>query len=354
MSLMECLEKANLPKNQTILDNFIRAHKIVNDTRYNNIMCSISGGSDSDIMLDIISKVDEQKKVKYVWFDTGLESQATKDHLLYLEQKYNIKIERERAIKPIPLTCKEYGQPFISKYVSEMMGILQIYGFKWEDSDFETLVKRYCKVADEKCRGAICLDGVYYVGCIGSLKWWCNCKTKSGNRFDISYNKYLKEFIIANPPTFTISNKCCDFAKKRVSKNLVKNQNVDLMIIGVRKAEGGARASAYKNCFSEDLHGCAQYRPLFFYLDIDKLDYEKSCNIVHSDCYKVWGFNRTGCVGCPYNIKLFEELHIINKYEPKLYKAVNNIFKDSYEYTKQYRQFVQDMKLKEKGIKKLF
>lgn len=95
MSLMECLEKANLPKNQTVLDNFIRAHKIVNDPRYKNVMCSISGGSDSDIMLDILTKVDESNKIHYVWFNTGLEHKATKDHLDYLEQRYNIKIERE-------------------------------------------------------------------------------------------------------------------------------------------------------------------------------------------------------------------------------------------------------------------
>lgn len=34
---------------------------------------------------------------------------------------------------------------------------------------------------------------------------------------------------------------------------------------------------------------------------------------------------------------------IIQEYEPKLYKAVTNIFKDSYEYTREYRKFRQDM-----------
>lgn len=95
MSLMECLEKANLPKNQTVLDNFIKAYHYINRPDFKTVLCSISGGSDSDIMLDIVYKVDKDKKVKYVWFDTGLEYQATKDHLDYLEQKYNIKIERE-------------------------------------------------------------------------------------------------------------------------------------------------------------------------------------------------------------------------------------------------------------------
>ena len=39
-------------------------------------------------MLDILSKVDTEHKVIYVWFDTGIEYQATKNHLNYLEEKY--------------------------------------------------------------------------------------------------------------------------------------------------------------------------------------------------------------------------------------------------------------------------
>lgn len=45
-------------------------------------------------MLDLISKIDKDRKVRYIWFDTGLEYQATKDHLKYLEEKYHIEIER--------------------------------------------------------------------------------------------------------------------------------------------------------------------------------------------------------------------------------------------------------------------
>lgn len=77
MNLTTILED-NIPKNQTILDNLIKAYHFVNDTRYHTIFCSISDGSDSDIMMDIIHRVDVNKKVTYVWFDTGLEYEATK------------------------------------------------------------------------------------------------------------------------------------------------------------------------------------------------------------------------------------------------------------------------------------
>ena len=41
----------------------------------------------------------------------------TKEHLDYLEQKYGIKIKRLKPEKPIPTCVKQYGVPFLSKYV---------------------------------------------------------------------------------------------------------------------------------------------------------------------------------------------------------------------------------------------
>ena len=92
----------NCPKNQTIGDNLVRAWAKINNHKYKKILCSISGGSDSDIMLDICVKCDKDKKIDYAWFDTGLEYQAKKEHLEYLENKYNIEIKPYKAIKPIP------------------------------------------------------------------------------------------------------------------------------------------------------------------------------------------------------------------------------------------------------------
>lgn len=92
-TLQDILSSA--PVNIIIQDSFTKAWSLINNPKYKKIMCSISGGSDSDVMLDIIHKVDIDKKVKYVWFNTGIEYQATKNHLTYLENKYGIVIERE-------------------------------------------------------------------------------------------------------------------------------------------------------------------------------------------------------------------------------------------------------------------
>ena len=312
-----------------ILDSFIITKNKFR--RYTRIACYISGGSDSDIMIDILYRLGILNGITLVFFDTGLEYRATKEHLEYLRTKYNVKIEVIKAIKPIPTCCRTYGQPFLSKQVSENISRLQRHNFKWEDKSFDELLKEY-----PKCKSA--------------LKWWCNQheKGKKGqeSKFNIAYNKYLKEFMIANPPTHMISNKCCYYAKKLVAKKHKIEHDIDLSITGVRKAEGGARSTAYKNCFTsgEEKGVADEYRLLFWYTKDDKEAYEKTFNVTHSRCYTEYGLKRTGCAGCPYGRDFEQELEIIQKYEPKLYKAVNNIFGDSYEYTRKYKQFVEDIK----------
>ena len=83
------------PNNPVILEAVIKAEDHINTVARNGgkIMVSISGGSDSDIMLDMFERLGyDEGEVVYVWFDTGLEYDATKRHLKYLEQKYGIDI----------------------------------------------------------------------------------------------------------------------------------------------------------------------------------------------------------------------------------------------------------------------
>jgi 3'-phosphoadenosine 5'-phosphosulfate sulfotransferase (PAPS reductase)/FAD synthetase len=309
------------PDNQTIIDNMVKAWTYINDDKYKKIICSVSGGSDSDVMIDICWRCDINNKIEYAWYDTGIEYIATKNHLKFLEEKYGIKINTHKAIKSIPLSCREYGQPFLSKRVSEYVQRLQHHGFKWEDEDFNTLYQRY-----PKCKSA--------------LEWWCN--ERQCDAFNISHNKWLKEFMIANPPKFNISNQCCNYAKKKVAHETIKKNKYDLNIVGIRKAEGGMRSTSHKDCFDNNDNGCDNYRPLFWYLDKDKQVYEEHFGVTHSNCYSEYGLKRTGCAGCPYGRDFEQELQVIQEHEPKLLVAVNNIFGKAYEYTRQYRDFYKE------------
>ena len=303
----------------------IRNHK--------KIMVGISGGSDSDIMLDAISKIDVEKKVTYVFFNTGLETDATKRHLKYLEDKYGIKIEDVKPIMPIPICCKKYGVPFWSKQVSENIYRLQRHGFKWEDRPFSELILEYPK-------------------CTSPLKWWCNEYRKDNgdpSSFNISYVRGLTEFILANPITFKVSDNCCHYAKKEPAKKFVSSTQCDMNCVGVRKAEGGKRATAIKTCYTQALAGPDQYRPLFWFTDADKAEYDSHYGIEHSDCYKVWGMKRTGCAGCPLGKDFESELMLAEKYEPKFHRAMLNVFGASYDYTRRFLEFRSQMNIIEKG-----
>lgn len=320
---MEEFKKGNIPDNETIIKAFYMADYRINE--HSKVVCSISGGSDSDDMLDLLSRVDEDKKIEYIFLNTGLEYAATKEHLKELEEKYDIKITRINYKKPIPTTCRDYGQPFLSKQVSEFIERLQRHDFKWEDKSFEELYKEY-----PKCKAA--------------LRWWCN-EWGEGSKFNINYNKYLKDFMILNPPKFKISNKCCKFSKKEpIHEYINNNKAFDLNCFGVRKAECGSRSTAYKNCYSDnqEKEKIDEFRPIFWFKDSDKKAYEKFYNIIHSKCYTKYGLKRTGCAGCPYGKDFEEELKIMREYEPNLHRAVTNVFRDSYEYTNSYRNFVKE------------
>lgn len=324
------------PQNQVIGDNLVKAWSKINSGRYEKIKCSVSGGSDSDVMLDICTKCDKDNKIEYVWFDTGLEYQATKDHLKYLEGKYGIRIKTYKAIKPIPLSCKQYGQPFLSKRVSDYIGRLQKHGFKWKNQPLGELLPKYCKWDYKRQR---------WVGCAAALQWWCNAWGDK-SRFNIRNNKWLKEFIMESPPQFPISDKCCKYAKKDVGNKCMRDNGYGLDIIGVRKAEGGNRSTSYRGCFDENGKGYDNYRPLFWYKNPDKEEYANHYGVSHSKCYTEYGLKRTGCAGCPLGRGFEQELEIIEKYEPKLFTAVNNIFGDSYRYTREYREFCKVMDAK--------
>ena len=313
------------PQNIAVLKMFTKTWTVVNDPSYERIACKISGGSDSDVMLDAIWRCDKESKVTYVWFDTGLEYQATKDHLAYLEKHYGIRIQRERAVLPIPLSVKKCETPFINKRVSDYLERLQRHGFMWEDEPYEQLARSY-------------------PNCQTALKWWCN--TAKSEQFCIAHHKGLKEFLIQEKPSVRFSCKCCEYAKKKVGDRVMNEGNFDLDIIGVRKAEGGPRATAYKSCFNrrsgnwqEDRIGWDTYRPLFWLTNADKRQYVEAYQISHSACYTRYHLKRTGCAGCPLGRDIQAELEAIREFEPKFYAACIHTFGASYELTERYRKF---------------
>lgn len=313
------------PNNTAILDSAGKTEDHLNI--HKKIIVAISGGSDSDIMMDMIERLGYENQVIYVFYNTGLEYEATKLHVKDLSKKYNVEILEFPAKMPIPISCRQYGQPFLSKKISDYIGRLQNHGFKWEDEPFDVLYDRY-----PKCKAA--------------LRWWCN-EFGEKSQFNIERHKWLKEFMVLNQPNFLISHMCCEGAKKSVGDAAIAEIGADLLMTGVRKSEGGARSTAYSSCFSpSNKSKVAQFRPLFYLVNADKEQYDAHCNVCHSECYTKYGLKRTGCACCPFGKEFEKELEAAKAYEPKLYTAANAIFGKSYEYTRKYRAFYAEMKTK--------
>ena len=153
--------------------------------------------------------------------------------------------------------------------------------------------------------------------------------------------------MIINPQSFRISDKCCTYAKKKVSERFIKNGDYDLSCIGVRQSEGGIRSATYKTCFS-DGDDIDHFRPVFWLRDNDKEEYCEHYGVTHSRCYTQYGLARTGCFGCPFGKRFEDELKSIEQHEPKLLRAANSIFGESYDYTRRYLAFREKMKRKQK------
>lgn len=298
---------------------------------FQNILVAVSGGADSDVMLDLLLRVCPKEKMTFVFFDTGVEYGATKKHLDFIEQKYGITIEKQRATVPVPLGVKKYGLPFISKAVSAKIHILQNNNFDFAGDGW--------KSADELREK--------YPNCRAIFgNWWC---AEGNGRYSINRLYKLKEFLIANPPTFKISDDCCSGAKKITAHKYERQGNFDCKCMGLRQAEGGVRSTAYKNCYTFDPSVKMQnMRPIWWFTDADKAEYISQYDVKLSDCYTVYGMKRTGCAGCPLNSRFEEDLQILQRHEPKLYRAAVAIFGESYDYSRQYREFKETERKKEK------
>lgn len=324
----ECVSDLLLsgPKNGEIQSTICKCYDHVRD--HSKIMCSISGGYDSDIMLDLMIRCGGKDRGTFVFYNTGLEYDATKEHISFLEDRYGMKIICLEPKKAIPVCCREYGAPFWSKYVSDMICRLQRHGFRWEDKPLEVLLEQY-------------------PNCKSALRWWCNGWGEK-SKFNIDHNPAMKEFIMKYPPQWRISAMCCEKSKKEPANLFERTGGFDLLVTGVRKSEGGKRSTTYKSCFDTKPFSADRYRPLFWWTDREKELYRKHYGIIRSDCYEVWGMSRTGCAGCPFGRDFEEELELVKVFEPKRYKAMCAVFGQSYDYTRRFLEFREKLKAEAK------
>ena len=309
-----------------------------------NAICSYSGGADSDILSDLIERTRELfnlPPVKYVFFNTGLEMQATKDHVKATAEKYGVEIEEVRPKVNIVQATRTHGVPFVSKIMSAGLE-------GWQKKEIPlSIAEEYANAEDKQAKRRELKER--YPKCENTINFLCCCNSKGEPRPNIQLvinsNKYMLDFIREYPPDFQVSAKCCNYCKKQVAHKVQKDY--EMIITGERRDEGGARSVPHSEqwsetntmCFAETSDGKYRFRPLYYVSDKDKAWYKEDYGIKDSDAYEVYGLTRTGCCGCPISYKAVEDLEKIRPYEPNVVKAAWNIFGKSYEYRQKYNEY---------------
>lgn len=305
-------------------------------------ICSYSGGADSDIMIDVIERARamlDLPPVKYVFFNTGLEMQATKDHVKATSEKYGVEIETVRPKVGIVRAVREHGVPFVR------LG-------RWQEKEVPlSIVDEYNEAENKYVK----IKELYerFPKCKSIISFLCSCSPNgepNNYQTSICSRKYMLEFLKEYPPDFTISAKCCDYCKKLIAHKVQKDY--DMIITGERRDEGGIRSVPRKDsssmCFTETSYGQYRLRPLYYVTDADKAWYKDYYGIKYSDAYEVYGLTRTGCCGCPISHKAVDDLEKIRPYEPNVVKAAWNIFGASYEYRAKYNAYKEQRRKAEK------
>lgn len=308
--------------------------------RHPKAICSYSGGSDSDIMIDLIEtarKIVSLPSVKYVFFNTGLEMKATKDHVKETAEKYGVEIEEVRPKVGIVQAVREHGVPFVSKIMSAGLE-------GWQKKNIPlSIADEYEKATDKAAKRKELKER--YPGCETTINFLCCCNSSGEPRPNIQLvinsSKYMKDFISESPPDFRISARCCDYCKKQIAHSVQKDY--EMIITGERRDEGGMRSVPRKDntalCFTETSSGQYRFRPLYYVSDGDKAWYKERFGIRYSDAYETYGLTRTGCCGCPISYKAVDDLELIRPYEPNVVTAAWNIFGKSYEYRRKYNAY---------------
>lgn len=340
-------------------------------------VCSYSGGADSDIMIDLIETARKMlpslPEVDYMFFNTGLEMKATKNHVKEVAEKYGVQIKecrplsgrvdildgvggkviqtiKSKSVMNIVQSTRTYGVPFVSKIMSG--------GFEeWQKKGIPlTIADEYAMAEDKHAKRQELRER--YPKCESLINFLCCCNKEGDPRPNIQLvinsSKYMLDFIKETPPDFKVSAKCCDYCKKHVAHLVQKPY--EMIITGERRDEGGMRSVPRSDntalCFTETSSGQYRLRPLYYVSDKDKAWYKETFGIRYSDAYEVYGLTRTGCCGCSISYKAVDDLEKIRPYEPAVVKASWNLFGKSYEYRQKYNEYKAERMAKEKKEKK--
>jgi len=285
-------------------DRLTKIRSVISKYGEENFYISFSGGRDSTVMHYLFDMALPGNQIPRVFADTGIEYNEIRKFVKQLKDADSRFIMLQPSL-PIKETLKKYGYPFCSKNHSKVWEI-----YKRKGSDNKT-VENY-----------IIMKHTYHANeCPNVLKY----------QFSSDFN-YLK-----------ISDKCCDYLKKKPMKEYSKETGRKIAIVGIMAAEGGRRSTAVCLAFSgkklEQFHPLAPISNEWENWFIDKYQIPL-CKLY----YPPYNFKRTGCKGCPFALHLQNQLETLQTYFPAERKQCEDIWKPVYD---EYRRIGYRLKKEE-------
>ena len=269
--------------------------KMIQKYNEENFCISFSGGKDSTVLHYLIDIALPGNKIPRVFINTGIEYKEIVNFVHSLMENDNRFVEIKPDY-PLGKVVRKYGYPFKSKEHSQFVHMYQQNGHSKS-------TMRYYNPPEERKR----------FGCPKILRY-----------------QFEEEIPLK------ISNECCNKLKKEPFTKWQKENNKPYKITGERIAEGGLRAS-HGGCLVIDKNDVLKkFKPLNPMKDdwMEWLINEyniKLCNLY----YEPYNFKRTGCLACPYNTKIKDNLKVLYEQLPSEYKMAKGLWKPVYdEYIK--------------------
>ena len=259
-----------------LIDRIDSIKKVIKKYGIENFVISFSGGKDSTVLSKLIDIAIPNNDIPRVFINTGIEYKAIVDfvHEKMKEDKRFIEI---KPSIPLSMIFRKYGYPFKSKEHSQLVHLFQQNGHS------KTTLRYYDPPENRK-----------RFGCPKILK------------YQFEEGTQLK-----------ISDKCCTKLKKEPFTEWQEENCKPYKMTGERLLEGGLRAS-HKGCLVIDKNSkLKKFKPLnpitSEWLEWFIKEYQVELCKLYDEPYN---FKRTGCLGCPFNIKLQDTLDILEKTLP--------------------------------------
>lgn len=248
---------------------------------------AFSGGRDSTVLSALVDYALPKNNIPRVYANTGIEFLEI-SRFVYLKAKVDNRIKILQPTHNLKEMFREVGYPFKSKYHSH---ILDMYSRQGKS------------------------------GCV--LKY-----AEPIRNTPHSCPKIL-QYQFNSPLPFKMSDKCCYKMKKEPFKKYEKESGKSIGLTGMRRTEKGLREQL--PCLSFIHKKLSRFHPLAPCSD-DFINYFiQYFDIAICDLYKEpYNFERTGCVGCPYNIHLQKELDTLDILLPNEKKRCEYIWKEVY------------------------